>query len=78
MGKKFKMKTHKGTAKRFRQTGTGKIVRTRQGKTHFRRRRSTRVKQGLDKVLVVSHVGTRRRVARLAPYLGLYKQNPPA
>ena len=78
MGKKTKIKTHKGTAKRFRQTGTGKIVRTRQGKTHFRRRRATRVKQGLDKVLVVTHVGTRRRVARLATYLGLYKQNPPA
>jgi hypothetical protein len=29
-------------------------------------------------VMVVTHASIRRRVARLAPYLGLYKQNPPA
>ncbi|MFW5772293.1 MAG: 50S ribosomal protein L35, partial [Phototrophicaceae bacterium] len=32
MGKKFKIKTHKATAKRFRVTGTGKVVRTKGGK----------------------------------------------
>lgn len=78
MGKKYKIKTHKGTAKRFRVTGTGKIVRTKGGKTHFRRRRSTRAKQALDKVVVVAGMQTRKRVMRLAPYLKLYKSNPPA
>jgi large subunit ribosomal protein L35 len=78
VGKKYKIKTHKSTAKRFRVTGTGKIVRTKGGKTHFRRRRSTRAKQALDKVIVVARPQTRRRIMRLAPYLKLYKSNPPA
>jgi large subunit ribosomal protein L35 len=78
VGKKYKIKTHKGTAKRFRMTGTGKIVRTKGGKTHFRRRRSTRAKQALDKMIVVASPRTRRRVMRLAPYLSLYKSNPPS
>jgi large subunit ribosomal protein L35 len=78
VGKKYKMKTHKGTAKRFRVTGTGKIVRTKGGKTHFRRRRSTRAKQALDKVVVVGSARLRRNILRAAPYLKLYKANPPA
>lgn len=78
MGRKYKLKTHKSTAKRFRVTGTGKIVRTKGGKTHFRRRRSTRAKQALDKMIVVARPQTRRRIMRLAPYLKLYKSNPPA
>lgn len=77
MGKKYKLKTHKGTAKRFRVTGTGKVMRTKGGKSHFRRRRSTRVKQALDKMQPVSSV-TAKRIKALAPYLGLYRQNPPA
>ena len=78
VGKKYKLKTHKGTAKRFRTTGTGKTVRTKQGKTHFRRRRSFRSKNMLSKVITVTHVPTLKRVLRLAPYLRLYKSNPPA
>jgi large subunit ribosomal protein L35 len=31
-----KMKTHKGTAKRFRTTGTGKLRRRQAGKQHLR------------------------------------------
>ena len=30
-----KMKTHKGTAKRFRRTGTGKIMRAKAFKSHL-------------------------------------------
>ena len=30
-----KMKTHKGTAKRFRRTGTGKIMRAKAFKSHI-------------------------------------------
>ncbi len=77
MAKKYKLKTHKATAKRFRATGSGKIVRTKGGKSHFRRRRSTRAKQALDKVITIKKATTARRIRRLAPYLGLYKQNPP-
>ena len=76
--KKYKLKTHKSTAKRFRATGTGKIVRTKGGKSHFRRRRSTRSKQALDKVVVVKQLSMRKRIKTLAPYIGLYKSNPPS
>jgi len=75
--KKYKLKTHKGTAKRFRVTGSGKVVRTSGGKSHFRRRRSTRAKQALDKVVVITKTSMSQRIMRLAPYLKLYKQNPP-
>ena len=77
MAKKYKLKTHKSTAKRFRVTGTGKVMRTKGGKSHFRRRRSTRAKQALDKLQPVSSVMA-KRIRILAPYLGLYRQNPPA
>ena len=64
-----KLKTHKSTAKRFKYSGTGKLLRTRQMKSHFRRRKPQRVKALFDEMLVVTAKGTRRRVARLAPYL---------
>lgn len=75
---KYKLKTHKATAKRFRVTGSGKVVRTKGGKSHFRRRKSGRVLRGLDKMTTVTETKTIRRVRRLAPYLGIYKSNPPA
>ena len=42
---KFKLKTHKATSKRFRMTGSGKVVRTKGGKSHLRRKRSDRAKE---------------------------------
>lgn len=77
MAKKYKLKTHKATSKRFRVTAGGKVVRTKGGKSHFRRRRSQRVKQKLDKMLVVESSTQAKRIKRLAPYLKLYRQNPP-
>lgn len=74
---KYKLKTHKATAKRFRMTGSGKIVRTKGGKSHLRRRRSKRVKRMLDRMLVVESKGDRKRIKRLAPYMKKYKANPP-
>lgn len=66
-----KLKTHKSTSKRFRlsQGGKGKLMRTKMGKSHFRRRRSRRARALFDEMLVVEHTGTIRRVKRLAPYL---------
>ncbi len=75
---KYKLKTHKATAKRFRMTATGKIVRTKGGKSHLRRRSAKRVKRQWDKSLEVGEKAMRRRIRRLAPYLGKYKANPPA
>ncbi len=74
--KKYKIKTHKSTAKRFRVTGTGIVVRTKQGKSHFRRRRSSRHNRQLDKLIGLSSNKIARKVKKLAPYLGKYRQNP--
>ena len=75
---KYKLKTHKATAKRFRVTGSGKVVRTKGGKSHFRRRRSSRVLRSLDKMQEVANKKQARRIKTLAPYLGKYKASPPA
>jgi large subunit ribosomal protein L35 len=64
-----KIKTHKATAKRFGYTGSGKLVRTKQGKSHLRRRKSARVKALFSEMLVVPYNAERKRIARLAPYL---------
>jgi large subunit ribosomal protein L35 len=75
--KKYKLKTYKAAAKRFRVTGTGKIMRTKGGKSHLRRRKSKRTKAMLSKMLEVTTPGDKKRISRLAPYLKLYKANPP-
>ena len=68
-----KIKTHKATSKRFRRTqgGKGKLMRTKLGKSHFRRRKSKRVKRMFDEMHEVKDRGTQKRVSRLAPYLRL-------
>ncbi|MAS32667.1 MAG: 50S ribosomal protein L35 [Anaerolineaceae bacterium] len=77
MAKKYKLKTHKSTAKRFKVTGTGKVMRTKGGKSHLRRRTSKRTKAKLDRMLTVSKSDS-KRVKTLAPYLRRYKSNPPS
>jgi large subunit ribosomal protein L35 len=64
-----KIKTHKATAKRFKYSGTGKLMRTRGPKSHLRRRKSKRVRRQLDEMVQVTNIGSKKRVARLAPYL---------
>jgi large subunit ribosomal protein L35 len=76
--KKYKLKTYKAASKRFRVTATGKIMRTKGGKSHLRRRRSKRSKRMLDSMLEVTTRGDRKRIMRLAPYLKKYRANPPA
>ena len=66
---KYKLKTHKATAKRFRLTGSGKLVRTKGGKSHLRRRTSKRTKRLFDEMIPVKGRGIKKRVNRLAPYL---------
>jgi large subunit ribosomal protein L35 len=51
---KYKIKTHKATAKRFRVTGTGKLMRT---------------KRLFSEMLQVKGRGIIKAVHRLAPYL---------
>jgi len=66
---KYKIKTHKATSKRFRVTGSGVLVRTKGGKSHFRRRTSKRTKRLLDEMVPVKGRGITKTVHRLAPYL---------
>jgi len=64
-----KIKTHKSTAKRFKVTGTGKLMRSKVGKSHLRRHKSRRVRRMFDEYLLVESRGNRRRVRKLAPSL---------
>lgn len=66
-GKKYKLKTHKATSKRFRLTGAGLLVRTKGGKSHLRRRTSDRTKALLSKTIPVKGRSIIRRVKRLNP-----------
>jgi large subunit ribosomal protein L35 len=66
---KYKIKTHKATAKRFRVTGSGIVVRTKIGKSHLRRRTSKRVKRLFTEMIPVKGRGIVKRVHRLAPYM---------
>lgn len=75
--KKYKLKTYKAAAKRFRVTATGKIMRTKGGKSHLRRRTPKRTKRLFKRMIEVKSAGDRKRIKRLAPYLKKYKANPP-
>jgi len=62
-----KLKTHKVAKGRFHITGTGKIMRTKGGKSHLRRRKPKRVKRLYDEMIPLSS-SDRARVKRLLPY----------
>ncbi|MSQ32063.1 MAG: 50S ribosomal protein L35 [Dehalococcoidia bacterium] len=62
-----KLKTHKGAAKRFHITGTGKILRLKSHSTHLRSTKSKSVKRQFGDKLEVSHAFT-SRIKRLLPY----------
>lgn len=64
-----KIKTHKSTAKRFKYSGTGKLMRMRQGKGHLRRNKAPKVKATYSYTHVTEDSAARRRVKRLAPTL---------
>ncbi|MGD2251361.1 MAG: bL35 family ribosomal protein [Anaerolineales bacterium] len=75
---KYKLKTHKATAKRFRMTGSGKLVHTKGGKSHLRRRKSKRTKYLFAEMVPVKGKSIAKRVRRLSPYLSKHKANPNA
>jgi large subunit ribosomal protein L35 len=62
-----KLKTHKGTRSRFHITGNGKLMRTKCGKSHLRRKKAPRTKRLYDETIPVSSAD-RKRVRRLLPY----------
>ena len=64
-----KMKSNRGAAKRFKYSGTGKLMRTKIGKSHLRRKKSKRVKRQFSEMFEVTDKASRKRVQKLAPYL---------
>jgi large subunit ribosomal protein L35 len=59
-----KMKTHKGTSKRVRITGTGKLRRQMTGRRHRMEKKSSRVTRRLEGTTVIDKVDV-GRVKRL-------------
>jgi large subunit ribosomal protein L35 len=65
--KKAKLKTHKGAKRRFKITSTGKIMRAKGMKSHFRRRKAPRVKRQFDRMQPIDETSV-KQVQRLMPY----------
>lgn len=63
-----KMKTHRGAAKRFTKTGSGKIKRQHAYKRHILEHKSSNRKAGLSKSAIVSK-GDAKRIASLITYV---------
>jgi len=61
-----KMKTHRGAAKRFTRTGTGKIMRSHENKRHILTKKSAKRKRRLTGKVVVS-AGNRLRLEQMLP-----------
>ncbi len=55
-----KMKTHRGAAKRFKKTGTGKIARSRSNKQHILTKKSAKRTRQLRKSALVASVDEKR------------------
>lgn len=63
-----KMKSHRGAAKRFKKTGTGKLKRAKAFKSHILTKKSSKTKRNLRKTGYVSK--TQEKVMKkLLPYL---------
>ena len=61
-----KMKTHRGAAKRFKTTATGKVMRSKSYKQHILTSKTTKRKRSLRKQTTVSSADA-RRVQRMLP-----------
>ena len=64
-----KMKTHRGAAKRFRSTATGKFKRGKAYKSHILTKKSTKRKRKLDTPTTIS-AADHKKVQRMLPYGG--------
>jgi len=62
-----KLKTHKGAAKRFKKTGTGKVKRGHSGLRHMLTSKAKKRKRKLGKAALVSD-GDLLKVKRMIPY----------
>ncbi len=60
-----KMKTHKGAAKRFSVTGTGKVRRLKANKSHILTKKSSKRKRNLRRAAMIKTNGEARNIKRL-------------
>ena len=63
-----KMKTHRGAAKRFRKTASGKYARSKRNKQHILTKKTTKRKRHLRQSALVSAADV-PRIKQLLPYL---------
>ena len=64
MASKHKNKTHRGAAKRFRVTGTGKVRRRKAYRSHLLEKKSSRRTRRLGRIVEVTG-GDKKHVERL-------------
>ena len=62
-----KMKTHRGTAKRFRVTGSGKIMRAKAYKSHILTKKSQKRKRNLRKAAMTDATNA-KVMKKILPY----------
>ena len=62
-----KLKTHRGAAKRFKKTGSGKFVRSKAFKQHILTSKSSKRKRHMRGTAVV-HPSDAEKLARMLPY----------
>ena len=55
-----KMKSHRGAAKRFKKTATGKVVRMKSGKSHILTKKKRKRKRRLRKDAIASSADAKR------------------
>lgn len=60
-----KMKTHKGAAKRFSVTGSGKVKRYKAFKSHILTKKSSKRKRNLRRAGLIATNGEQKRIKRL-------------
>lgn len=63
-----KMKTHRGAAKRFKVTGTGKLKRNKAYKRHILTKKSAKTKRNLRHATVMDSTNS-KVMKKLLPYL---------
>ncbi len=63
-----KMKTSRSAAKRFKVTGTGKLVRNKAYKSHILTKKSTKRKRNLRKSTVTDETNV-KNMKKIMPYL---------
>ena len=60
-----KNKTHSGTSKRFKVTGSGKVLREKAGKRHLLEKKSSKLTRRMTGTVEVAGSGDVKRIKRL-------------